>query len=265
MTGHAASVAGRRRPAGNTAVHRTRRPAGPTFSDEGIPRYLQIADLMRQRIARGYWQTGARLPSLQALVEQFGVARVTVRQAVDVLARAGLVSPQQGRGTFVTAAPARSQWLKVETSLGALADSYRNDRPTILSIDEGLAHAPLRPSDGTPAERYVYMCRVHEKAGQPYCVIDIYLDERIFRKHPRRFRTQTVIPILCDMPEGVARAHQALTIGTADMEVARLLRVPVNSPIAQVRRVFTDAGGRVIYLAEVAYRGDFIHLEMNLK
>ena len=37
------------------------------------------------------------------LVEEFGVARVTVRQAVELLARDGLVSPQQGHGTFVTA------------------------------------------------------------------------------------------------------------------------------------------------------------------
>jgi GntR family transcriptional regulator len=56
-----------------------------------------------------------------------------------------------------------------------------------------------------------------------------------------------------------------LTIATADIEVARLLQVAVNAPVAEVRRVFTDAAGRVIYLGEVTYRGDFIHLEMDLK
>jgi GntR family transcriptional regulator len=250
----------------NAGAPRERKALALTFSDAPIPRYLQIADLMRQRIARGRWLRGARLPSLDALAESFGVARVTVRQAIDLLAREGLVSPQQGRGTFVTGEPARSQWLKVETSLEALADSYRNDRPTILAIDEGLSQAPLAAGDGVPAERYVHMRRVHEKAGQPYCLIDIYLDERIFRRHPKRFRTQTVIPILCDMREGgVAHARQVLTIGSADVDASRLLRVPVNAPIAHVRRVFTDAGGRVIYVAEVAYRGDFIHLEMTLK
>jgi GntR family transcriptional regulator len=62
----------------------------------------------------------------------------------------------------------------------------------------------------------------------------------------------------------VARARQVLTIGTADMEVAGQLHIPVNAPVALVRRVFTDAAGRVIYLGEVTYRGDFIHLEMDL-
>jgi GntR family transcriptional regulator len=41
--------------------------------------------------------------------------------------------------------------------------------------------------------------------------------------------------------------------------------VPVNAPVAEVRRVFTDKKRRVIYLGEVTYRGDFIHVEMDLK
>jgi len=241
-------------------------PSGSTGFSDSAPRYLQIADLMRQRITRGTWPLGEKLPSLDALVEEFGVARVTMRQAVDVLTREGLVSPQQGRGTFVTARPEPKRWLKVETSLEELARKYRNDQPQIVSSDESTNSAPLQPEDGVPAERYVFMRRVHSKDGKPYCVINIYLDEIIFRRNPKRFRSETVIPILNEMREGgVARAHQVLTIATADLEVARLLQVPVNTPVAEVRRVFTDVNNRVIYLAEVTYRGDFIHLQMNLK
>ena len=45
------------------------------------------------------------------------VARVTVRQAIERLTRDGLVSPQRGRGTFVTGAPRADRWLRVETTL----------------------------------------------------------------------------------------------------------------------------------------------------
>jgi GntR family transcriptional regulator len=234
------------------------------FSESAIPRYLQIADLMRQRIARGQWGEGDKLPSLEALVGEFGVARVTVRQAVELLARDGLVSPQQGRGTFVTGRPKQAPWLKVQTSLADLAEVYRDTRPEIVNIDESTAKAPLEPADGTPAEQYVYMRRVHSREGEPYCVIDIYLDERIFRRHPRRFRQETVIPLLAK-DGGIAQARQVLTIGSADVQTARELRVAVNAPVALVRRLFTDAAGRVIYLGLVTYRGDFIHLEMDLK
>ena len=236
------------------------------FDGSRIPRYLQLADLMRQRIVRGQWTQGQKLPSLEALVAEFGVARVTVRQAVELLARENLVSPQQGRGTFVTARPAGTRWLKVQTSLDALAQVYRDTRPEIVNVDESITEAPLVPEDGIAAERYVFMRRVHSRDGRPYCVINIYLDEAIFRRQPERFRHETVIPLLAALSSGgIARARQVLTIGTADMEVARLLQVPLNAPVADVRRIFVDENGRVIYLGEVTYRGDFVHVEMDLK
>ena len=236
------------------------------FSDSPIPRYLQVADLLRQRIARGVWAQGQRLPSLDELGVEFGVARVTVRQSIELLARDGLVSPQQGRGTFVTGQPNNERWLNVVTTLDELSRVYRDTDPQIVNIDESTSAPALRPGEGTPAERYVFMRRVHSRDGRPYCVINIHLDERIFRRSPKRFRDETVIPLLTHM-KGVtiARAHQVLTIGTADMEVARLIDVPVNAAVAEVRRVFRDDADRVIYLAEVTYRGDAIHVEMDLK
>ncbi|HEY0879286.1 MAG TPA: UTRA domain-containing protein, partial [Zeimonas sp.] len=77
---------------------------------------------------------------------------------------------------------------------------------------------------------------------------------------------QLVIPLLRTMPGvTIARARQRLTIGTADVDEAEHLRVPVNSPIARVRRVFNAPDDTVIYLAEVTYRGDFVRLDMEMK
>ena len=231
-----------------------------------VPLYVQLADLFRQRIVKGMWREGEKLPSLEKLVAEFEVARVTVRQAIERLARDGLVSPQRGRGTFVTGAPHADRWLKVETTLRNLADVYRDTQPTILNIDESARTPRLDASDGVAAERYVYMRRVHAHEGRPYCVIDIYLDAAIFARHPVRFRKETVIPLLLAMPSvKIVTARQVLTISTADLEVARHLGTRVNAPVAEVRRVFTGPKRRVIYLGEITYRGDFVHLEIDLK
>jgi len=231
------------------------------------PLYVQLADLFRQRIVKGLWQEGHKLPSLEQLVDEFRVARVTVRQAIERLERDGLVSAQRGRGTFVTGSPRADRWLKVETRLKNLAEVYRDTQPTILNIDESKARVPrLTQADGAAAEQYVYMRRVHAHQGRPYCVIDIYLDAAIFAKHPQRFRKETVIPLLLDMPSvRIVTARQVLTISTADLEIARHLGIAVNAPVAEVRRVFTGPKRRVIYLGEVTYRGDFVHMEIDLK
>jgi GntR family transcriptional regulator len=231
-----------------------------------MPRYAQLADVFRRRIARSDWPPGARLPTLEALMREFDVARVTVRQAMELLAREGLVSAQRGRGTFVTAAPQRDRRLQLETSLQALADVYRDDTPNLTLIEEASASPRLLRGDGVPASRYHFMRRVHSRNGEPYCVISIYLEERVFRMAPRRFRRETVIPVLLELPGvRVARAWQTLEIGTADVVVARHLGIHVNAPVAEVRRVCQDASGVVVYLGEVTYRGDYIHLEMDLK
>jgi GntR family transcriptional regulator len=231
-----------------------------------VPRYVQIADLLRQRIARGGWRAGTRVPSNEELMREFDVSRITIRQAVDVLARDGLLAARQGSGTFVTGEVRDDRWLKVETSLADLAEVYRDTKPELLNLAEATIAPPLRPEDGKPATAYFFMKRVHSHQGRPYCVIAIYLDERVFRKHPDRFRTETVIPILTKMRNpAIAKARQTLTIGTAGLEAARHLGIASNAPVAEVRRVFNAADGTVIYLGEVTYRGDFIHLEMDLK
>jgi len=241
-----------------------------SFSDNAIPRYVQIADLLRRRIARGVWKNGEKVPSLEALMAEFGVARVTLRQAVDVLAREGLVSPQRGKGTFVTGTPARRQWQRewqtVHASVDALAQAFQDTRPRIVTIDESISDAPLRPEDGVPAGRYVYMRRVHSEKDEPYCVIEIYIDEAIFRTDPERYSSEAVVPLLAALPQGgITQARQVLTIGIADMEVARLLDMHAGDSVVEVRRVFSDGEGRVIYLGEVTYRGDSFRLEMDLE
>lgn len=231
-----------------------------------LPRYRQLADLFRHRIARGFWRAGDRLPTLETLMREFDVARVTVRQAVDVLAREGLLSAQQGRGTFVTGIPRHERPLRLHTTLRELAEVYRHDRPNLTLIDEATAMPALQPGDGAAAEAYQFLRRVHSRGSEPYCVISIYLDRRVFRMAPKRFRSETVIPVLMDLPRvKVAAARQTLSISSADVEVARLLGIPINAPVAEVRRVCIDPEGVLLYLGEVTYRGDFIRLEMDLE
>lgn len=231
-----------------------------------IPLYLQIANALRDRITRGVWQQGQLIPTLEQIASEFNVARVTARQAVQLLMTEGVLAPQRGRGTFVSATAASMlKPVQVVTSLQELAEMYRSTTPELLNVDEHSRVPAVKATQGTLAPAYTYMKRVHSTAGTPYCVISLYLDERIFSKSPKRFRTQTVIPILMDLkPCPIAKAHQTLTIGSADAETALLLRVPTDSPTARVERVFTDANGVVIYYADVVYRGDAVKLEMDL-
>jgi len=68
------------------------------------PRARRVYAALRDRITRGDWPPGTRLPSHRDLAVEFGVAPLTVRQVLGQLEEQGLVSRQVGRGTFVRAA-----------------------------------------------------------------------------------------------------------------------------------------------------------------
>src|SRR6266540_3258429 len=63
--------------------------------------YQRVYVDLRSRIERGELAHGMQLPSQPALAAEYGVALLTVRHAIDLLRRAGYVSVEHGRGTFV--------------------------------------------------------------------------------------------------------------------------------------------------------------------
>jgi GntR family transcriptional regulator len=63
--------------------------------------HRQIAALLRERIRRGDWQPGERLPSIPGMAEMFGVAKQTVQRSVDHLRVEGLLITKPGSGTYV--------------------------------------------------------------------------------------------------------------------------------------------------------------------
>ena len=69
------------------------------------PPFRQIADQLRRAIQRGDLEPGGRVPSEAELIEHYGVARMTVRQAVAELKAEGLVIAEHGRGVFVRSRP----------------------------------------------------------------------------------------------------------------------------------------------------------------
>jgi len=74
-----------------------------------IPAYLQIAESLQSLLRAGALPPGTVLPPERVLCQQYGVSRMTLRQAYDVLERQDLIECQRGRGTFVSAGRMRKQ------------------------------------------------------------------------------------------------------------------------------------------------------------
>ena len=73
------------------------------------PKYLQVADTLRQEIAEGIFRDGQTLMTEEELRVRFDVSRQTIRQAISLLESDGLVDRRRGSGTYVRHGPRRRQ------------------------------------------------------------------------------------------------------------------------------------------------------------
>ena len=235
------------------------------FRRDGTPLYMKVAEVLRQRILRGVWKPGDFLPTIELLMKEFQVARVTIREAVKILEGEGLLEPRRGRGTLVLPHQAPTRPLSVVTSLSQLVDLYRGDVPDLVSLDDCETDLPDGVTFGTPAPKYHMLRRIHSRDEERCCVITLYIAKHIFDRHEPALRAHLALPVLFDDPElHIASARQSLIVTKCDMETAELLDLPVGEPMAEVRRLMCDPDGMIFYLADVIYRGDYVRLDMDL-
>lgn len=236
---------------------------GPQFQQSPVPLYFQLTTYMRRNIETGRWPAGSRLPSLAEMAAVFGMARLTVRQAVQQLISEHLLTSSRGRGTFVTERVPPRPWYVLNTSWSDLTDQAENTSVRMLDEGDTTELPQIEPARLMPAG-YRRLRRVHLRDGKPYAVCELYLAQDIFEQAPELFRTSPVLPTLRRLKIIPANAHQEITLGTADTENATLLDLPLSAPVAHVLRMACDISKNVFYLGTFIYRGDNLRLSIDL-
>jgi len=234
----------------------------------GIARYRRVASRLRRRISSGEWQPGDRLPALDALVEELGVGRVTVRHALDLLADEGLVARYRDRrGSSVIARPLDRRWFTLALDRAAL--ETHSAAVTVSEIASGPWERPLpvaagegRPSDGY--HRVVHLHH-HKDFAHPVAVSDLLVDRSLYRMLNRgRPSRRPILERLAMRHADLGRIQQSFIIGEADGELARRLHVHESAPTVELRRTILDRNGVVIYFGHLVFRGDLVRLDFSV-
>lgn len=221
--------------------------------------------MLRGRFRRAGWRAGAKLPNVEQLANEFGIARATVRQALALLAEEGLVSSRRGKGTFLIQEPLDQRWLTLGTDLASMLD-IALDIEVVCLASEPSGALPAGVRSGRPAPAYQLVRQIHRREGIAYALAEILLDRRLHDLiGAETVRSRPVMTALATLPGvDIAGAHQTLTIETADVETAAHLGVPLGSPIVEGRRELQDSAGTIIYAGTLIYRGDLVKLEFSL-
>lgn len=232
-----------------------------------VARYLQLATLFRRRIETGEWPVGVQIPTVEALSLECGVARLTIRQALDQLENDSLIARFRAKGTFVKSRPPSKLWCEVGTDWSGMLLARDGARIEVLSSRARSALPPGAGELGNAAPAYRHLRRRHWRDGIAFLLADVFIESQVAKLIPAKaYTTKTALKLIADAAGvKIIDARQTLTIATADIETSALLQIPLNAPVAHVRRIAIDARGNIALLANGIYRGDIVHLEMKLK
>lgn len=230
----------------------------------GLSLYGQIAGIFRSKILSGEWPKGTQLDPISKLSVIYDVAQVTIRQALQILAKEGMVSSERGRGTFVTYNPglsSRAVDAAIEQSLVIGPDH----KITVIERQFDVRKPVTDWFPGAYAQSYVRVRKVHSEAGAPYCLADAFAASDIYARFPQGAdETEKIIRLIRDYGNiRIVGGRERFTVENANISDAQLLKCPVTVPVARVRRAFSDEHGVVVFYAINIYRGDRFALERD--
>ena len=235
-----------------------------------LPKYHRIYLVLREQLDDGRFSAG--LPGELALMQQFGVARVTVRRALEQLAGEGLITRHRGRGTHPVerAAGAAARTAPARTALTGLLENIvsvsLNTSVKVMALATVAASAAVAAALGlVPGDRVQKAVRVRSTREGPLSHITTYVPATVARPFGRRELTRK--PILLLLEEAgvkVGRAQQSISARLADAEVADQLQVAVGSALLAVRRVIFDEQERPVQWLHGLYRPDRYEYQMQL-
>ncbi|MEY4075914.1 MAG: HTH-type transcriptional repressor YvoA, partial [Pseudomonadota bacterium] len=237
-----------------------------------LPKYHQIYLVLCEKLQEGKFDSG--LPGELALMQQYSVARVTVRRALSQMAEEGLIKREPGRGTRPLhqkgfEKPGRlSQVLNPEGQQARLTGLLENlvtmglrTSVKVISVPKDICDK-LQLTAGAMVQKAE---RVRSTREGPVSHITTWVPEAIAHGFGRRELAQK--PILVLLEEAgvkVGRAEQSISARLADADTARHLDVPVGSALLAVRRLIYDDQEKPVQWLQGLYRPDRYEYQMQL-
>jgi GntR family transcriptional regulator len=226
-----------------------------------LPRYYQLANILRQRILNGELPARQPISSERQLEKDFSVSRTTIRQAIDLLVRRGFLYREHGKGTFVS--PQKLQ--KGISELTSFTEDMK--RRGIVPGQKILEIGYIRPPEDVcahlelPADFEKVLCieRLRLGDGLPMGVQTSYyvlpagqtITREELEKHGSTYRILQekfhLIP---------TEADETLEVALAAPREAFLLHIEPGSPLLLSERTTYSQYRRVIEFVKILYRGD---------
>jgi GntR family transcriptional regulator len=220
-------------------------PSGTTL------KHVQVREYVRSLIQD--LPEGAPAPSERGLMQHFGVARMTVRQAIDALVAEGLLERAPARGTFVCKNP-RPMTRPLSFAEDARARGWTTTTETLQS-GLGQAGPGVAKALGiTPGDAVIHWRRLRRVDDVPLCYQDVYLNEVLLPGFLQTGLPDSLYSLLAARGLRPTAAEDQLTADLADEGDAELLDIAVGDAVLRHSRRAV-VGEVVIEVSRSVYAG----------
>jgi GntR family transcriptional regulator len=227
------------------------------------PKHQQLRRILLDQITTRL-APGAAIPSERQLIAEYGVSRITVREALGQLVNEGHLERVRGKGTFVANRPMQST-----LHLASFTEEMRamgHVPTTVVLIREervppAATVAALHLGDGETAH---HLKRLRMADGAPVSVDDAWLVADVFPGLLDHDLSGSVYSIAADVyGHPIDRAQQTVAANPATDDVATLLGTKTGAPLLEFDRV-SYSGPRAVEHARSWYRSDRYRVQMEV-
>jgi len=226
----------------------------PDRSGPAVHKHVQVREYVRTLIDGA--DPGSPAPSERELVQHFGVARMTVRQALDALVSEGLLERVPGRGTFVARAKAADGQVRLSSYTEEMTRrGLKPDARTLLARVESAGPGVARALEIGEGDKVVHWQRLRLADGAPMCIEDAYLADSIVPEFLHDDLPDSLYAELLRRDLLPTWGEDSVDSALARADEAELLDIQVGDPVLRIaRRAF--AGNIAVEVSRSTYRAD---------
>jgi GntR family transcriptional regulator len=229
--------------------------------------YFQLYDILYKQIKDGVYKPGDLLPTENELIEQYGISRVTVRKAMDLLLHDDLIAKRRGYGTFVKSPKVEQTLNKVLHFSNEMEKRGYKSSTIMLNNEIVYANKTIAKALNVPERaKLIHINRLRYADGIPMCLESAYL---IYKSCPevleRDFSKESLRKYLITRYNIIwSRAHQKIYAITSTAKLAAHLKIKKGDPLIYIERVSYDQNNKPGEYLQAYYRGDSYYLTVEL-
>jgi GntR family transcriptional regulator len=245
------------------------KPTGKFINfDSNIPYYIQMIEVLKEKINQDEWKPGDQIPSEPELCEVYGVSRTVVRQALRELELEGLILRRKGKGTFVAER-------KISENLISKLTGFYHDMvahgmsPITRVLKQGVIPASKKVAEYLNLEPETPVFEIERQRSvdeNPILLVTTYIPYHLCPRLAEYDLSNQSLYAVLEKEFGlvISHGHRTIEAVAANEREAQLLNVEEGDPLLLLNAVTYLEDGTPLEYYHSVHRGDRSRFEVNL-